>query len=81
VITYDGTTATAYINGVEVGRVNIGWSNPGEVYMGLMASTPTNMGTNGYASGSVGSFMAYRRGLTSAEVTQNFNALRGRFGI
>jgi hypothetical protein len=39
------------------------------------------MGTGAYASGSLGQFMVYNRGLSSDEVSTNFNALRGRYGI
>jgi len=82
VITYNGTTATAYVNGVSVGSTNIIWSSPGaNTFMALMAIDTTNMGTGAYASGSLGAFMVYNRGLTAAEVTTNFNALRGRFGV
>ena len=82
VITYNGTTATAYINGTSVGSSNIIWSAPGaNTFFPLMAIDGTNMGTNGYASGSVGAFMAYNRALSVDEVTTNFNALRGRYGI
>jgi hypothetical protein len=46
-----------------------------------MAIDGTNMGTTGYASGSVGAFMAYNRALTADEVATNFNSLRGRYSI
>jgi hypothetical protein len=82
VITYNGTTATAYVNGVSVGSTNISWSSPGaQTFMALMAIDSTNMGTGAYASGSLGQFMVYNRGLSFDEVTTNFNALRGRYGI
>jgi hypothetical protein len=82
VITYNGTTATAYVNGVSVGSTNIGWSSPGaSTFMALMAIDSTNMGTGAYASGSLGQFMVYNRGLSTDEITTNFNALRGRYGI
>ena len=46
-----------------------------------MATDSTNMGTTGYASGSIGSFMAYNRGLTADEVVQNYNATRKRYAL
>jgi cytochrome c biogenesis factor len=49
--------------------------------MALMAIDTTNMGTGAYASGSLGAFMVYNRGLTADEVTTNFNTLRSRYGI
>ena len=82
VITYNGTTATAYVNGVSVGSTNIIWSSPGaNTFMALMAIDTTNMGTGAYASGSLGAFIVYNRGLTADEVTTNFNALRSRYGV
>jgi len=82
-ITYNGTTATAYINGTSVGSNTIIWSAPGaNTFFALMSQDATNMsGTTAYASGSVGAFMVYNRALTADEVTTNFNALRGRYGI
>ena len=82
VITYNGTTATAYVNGVSVGTSNIVWSSPGaSTFFALMAIDSTNMGTSGYASGSIGSFMAYNRALTVNEVVQNYNALCNRYAL
>jgi len=82
-ITYNGTTAAAYINGTSVGSNTIIWSAPGaNTFFALMSQDATNMsGTTAYASGSVGAFMVYNRALTADEVTTNFNALRGRYGI
>jgi hypothetical protein len=82
VITYNGTTATAYVNGTSVGSSAIAWSSPGaSTFFALMATDSTNMGTTGYASGSIGSFMAYNRGLTADEVVQNYNATRKRYAL
>ena len=82
VITYNGTTATAYVNNTNVGSSAIAWSSPGaSTFFPLMAIDSTNMGTTGYASGSVGAFMVYNRGLSADEVSNNFNALRRRYGI
>jgi len=83
VITYNGTTATAYINGTSVGSSAIVWSAPGaSTFFALMSQDSTNMsGTTAYASGSIGAFMVYNRALSADEVTTNFNALRNRYGI
>jgi len=81
VITYNGTTATAYVNGASVGSSNITWSAPGtSTFMALMAADGTNMGTNAYTSGNLGAFMVYNRSLTVDEVISNYNALRRRYG-
>jgi hypothetical protein len=82
VITYSSVLARAYVNGVSVGTSATTWSAPGaSTFMALMSTDATNMGTAGYASGSVGAFMVYNRALIADEVTTNFNALRGRYGI
>ena len=83
VITYNGTTATAYVNGVSVGSSAIAWSAPGaNTFFALMSQDATNMsGTTAYASGSIGSFMAYNRALTVNEVVQNYNALCNRYAL
>jgi hypothetical protein len=82
VITYNGTTATAYVNGTSVGSSAIAWSSPGaSTFFALMATDTTNMGTTGYASGSIGTFMAYNRGLTLAEVVENYNATCQRYRL
>jgi hypothetical protein len=45
-----------------------------------MSQDGTNMsGTTAYPSGSIGAFSVYNRALTSAEVAQNYNALRSRY--
>lgn len=46
-------------------------------------STPVYIGrgTSGYFNGRIANVKLYNRVLSAAEVTQNFNALRGRFGI
>jgi hypothetical protein len=83
VITYNGTTATAYVNGTSVGSSAIIWSAPGaSTFFSLMSQDATRMsGATAYASGSIGAFMVYNRALTADEVSTNFSALRGRYGI
>jgi len=82
-ITYNGTTATAYVNGASVGSSAIAWSAPGaNTFFALMSQDATNMsGTTAYASGSIGAFSVYNRALTAAEIVQNYNALRNRYEL
>ena len=74
---YDGTNASMYINGVLVsGPAAKGWGTvPNNAQVGRQ--------TNGveYWSGNIAQVSIYNRALTEAEVSQNFNALRGRYGI
>jgi hypothetical protein len=68
-----------YINGVLAGSVTrTGW-----------VSTPANEfalgfdfgGTGEYMVGNFYSFKHYNRVLSASEVQQNFNAIRGRYGL
>ena len=80
----DGTNAILYINGEQVGSpVNIASSltrtrseNTADITIGRrsMNATPE-------CDGRIANISVYNRGLTVTEVKQNFNALRGRFGI
>ena len=44
-------------------------------------STVANTSGNGMVPGEMSNIMIYNRALTEDEIKQNFNALRGRFGI
>ena len=44
-------------------------------------STGTGSGDSSQYWGKIAVFLYYNRHLTAAEITQNYNALRGRFGI
>lgn len=74
---YNGTNASMYINASLV-------SGPTAKTWNTVASTAQiGRQTNGfeYFSGNIGVVTVYSRALTAAEVAQNFNALRGRYGI
>jgi len=75
--TYDGTTDRLYVNGVEVGNSNIN---------NLSIPTSSNLILGKRPSGEIyggqiSQVSIYNRALTASEIQQNFNALRGRFGI
>lgn len=82
---YNGTTLTAYINGESIGTATFirqaPYNNGTQTHYALCAIDSTNMGTLGYAGARISSFSVYNRSLTSTEVKQNFNAVRGRYGI
>jgi len=64
-----------YRNGVSIVGPNAGGSNgPNGIRIGSWASTEFSACQVAYVS-------AYNRVLTASEIQQNFNALRGRFGI
>lgn len=79
--TYSGTTLTGYLNGSSIGTNSFTWSKTANMYFGIMATDSTNMGTSAYGDGNVSTFYVYNKALNSTEVTQNYNALKGRFGL
>lgn len=75
VITFASNSWKAYKNGIADGS----YSGAIGTYTG--SSTWLGNGYDGYFSGRIPIFQIYSRALSAAEVQQNFNALRGRFGI
>lgn len=84
-LTYNGTNlTTSYINGVSIGTTSGGETNPANTYLVLGYPDGTNSylgGASGFFNGYVGAWRVYSRGLTNAEIQQNFNATRGRYSI
>ena len=79
--TYSGTTFIAYINGSSIGTTTFTRQPPTSLHYGLCSIDGTNMGTSAYGSGKMGNFMFYNRALSATEVSQNYNAQKGRFGL
>jgi len=74
---YDGANASMYINGVLVsGPTAKSWNT-------VANNAQLGRQTNGseYWNGNIANASIYNRALVAAEVQQNFNAYRGRFGI
>jgi hypothetical protein len=72
------TTNDVYINGILSNSLNSNISIPtNNVWIGLWQPPGTGRALNG----SVASTQIYNRALSASEVLQNFNALRGRYGI
>jgi hypothetical protein len=82
VITYNHTTflKQLYINGVaQTGttqQTQIAYAGSGQFNIGRIYSDGGN-----YGNGSFSNAKAYNRILTNEEVLQNFNALKGRYGL
>lgn len=83
--TYDtaNTLSTLYLNGVNISTYNFSG-----VGMNLSQNPQINFGTeNGVGAGGtpligyMGAIQVYNRALSNTEILQNFNALRGRYGI
>lgn len=81
VATWDGTSKRIYVNGVLAANTgtlpgSVTQNSTGPAYIGIagnFAGNPFN--------GRISNTTIYNRGLTEAEVQQNFNALRGRYSI
>jgi hypothetical protein len=75
--TLSGTTAIGYVNGVSIGSGTYTYTlTPGTGDLWILGDNGGEISSCycSYAS-------AYNRALSAAEISQNFNALRGRFGI
>jgi len=79
VTTYNGTNARFYYDGILQSTTSITGNVDIESTRVLGIGSWANGSAPANASIAVGQF--YNRALTQAEITQNFNALRGRFGI
>ncbi len=77
VATYDGTTLKLYRNGVQLNSA----TSTGNITNTTKALEIGRRGTGSYFIGRLTGQKIYKKALTAAEVKQNFNALRGRFGI
>lgn len=76
-MTFNGTTLSLYLNGVfqtssTGGSVTL--NSTQDMYIGSRIQ-------GNYFNGNIPSVQIYNRALTAAEVLQNFNAIRGRYGI
>ena len=82
VVVYESNNLYFYHDGSSIGSTS--WSKGN--YSGLNQNTLAgwrHSGTNngGYLTGNIYSVKTYSKALTASEVLQNYNALRGRFGI
>ncbi len=77
-MTYDGTTLKGYVNGVQ--DVNISFAGQVTYSQPIIVGYTTG-GEDSPLAGSVYSVKVYDKTLTGTDIQQNFNALRGRYGI
>jgi hypothetical protein len=77
--TRSGSTNTMYINGAQLGATFTDQTNMtfADQYMFLMRSQHTG---DQYVDGKFAQFAIYNRGLSASEITQNFDALKTRYG-
>lgn len=87
VMTYNAATSPTlrtYVNTVAGGTLLGTKANPGSTYlsMGKYDNSGTYLnGVTNYFNGYIGAWKIYNAALTPSQVTQNFNALRGRYGV
>lgn len=80
-ITYNSGSINYYINGVSVGTASHTFANNTTTPL-IIGGYTFNWPTINYPwDGNIYSVKIYNRALTEAEVEQNFNAMRGRYGI
>ena len=81
VATFDGTYKRIYVNGNLVATSSaltgtITQNTTGYAYIGAYGNL-----AGYYFNGNIADTKVYNRALTATEIQQNFNALRGRFGV
>jgi hypothetical protein len=80
VVTWNGSVINIYINSVlDVSVLRGGTMRTGTNVLGVGARINSSFG--GYLSGSIANAAYYNRALSAQEVLQNYNALKGRFGL
>lgn len=84
-LTFNGTQSKLYIDGVNVytrSDTNTIFPSTGWNWIGVGQWQNGNYsGTTGYTQGKLGYLSLYGKALSEHEIQQNFNALRGRYGI
>ena len=73
----NNTSARLYVDGVSVASTN----TIGSIGLNTKNVLLGKWNNYGPLNGNISQVSIYNRALTSAEISQNFNALRGRFGI
>jgi hypothetical protein len=75
-MTYDGSTLTAYVNGVSAGNITFNRIAPynigTELFYLLAHQDTTNMGDGGFGDYRVGSFEVYTTSLNSTQINNNY---------
>jgi hypothetical protein len=77
IYSYDGSTTAFYFDAI----YQNGYAKSGALNGGSSANLTIGNGDAYLFNGDIAVVRVYNRALTSTEISQNFNALRGRFGI
>ena len=75
---WDGTTRKIWVNGTQFASAGATGLN---VTSSLLQVGATNVGGSEPLQGRIGQALIYNRALTSAEIQQNYNVLRSRYGL
>jgi len=86
VMTYDvnvSPTLNTYVNTVYAGSTDGTKGSPTPTYltMGAPGNDYINIAGTPYFNGWIGAWKIYNRAVSAAEVQQNYNALKGRYGL
>lgn len=80
---YNGSTLTAYVNGVSAGSLTFDRNAPynfgSNLYYGLGVNDSTNMGDGSYSRMLLSRFEVYNYSLTQSQISYNYNMTKGRF--
>jgi hypothetical protein len=79
VFTWNGTTVNFYFNGVQYTTTKSGMVTPTGTQIRIGNASWSSSAS--WWSGRIGPIQVYNKTLSQVEVNQNFNALRGKFGI
>ena len=75
---WDGTTRKIWVNGTQISSAGASGLN---VTSSLLQIGATNVGGGEKLQGNIGQALIYNRALTTAEIQQNYNATRTRYGV
>lgn len=79
--TFSSGTHMLYIDGIYTGQQTVGQSAFGPYYYLIGAGYASGRGSSNFFTGSISTLSFYNIALTASEVRQNFNAMRGRYGV
>jgi len=84
VVTYASGFQKSYLDGVIFNtwyKAQNYYSSNYYYYLGAGFGANWNLSTKDYSTGFISTFSIYNKALSDAEITQNFNALRGRYAV
>jgi len=81
-LTQNATTTTGYINGsTTASAAHVRTFSAAVLHYGIMLGDTTSLGDGSYLAGNWAVLKVYNRALTQTEVQQNYNSLKGRYGL